>query len=75
MSSATLQASSCAPGKRIASQPARSERLRVEYFDLRIAHEILRVECENAIQSVLYHRGNQARVMNTAANNLMGAYQ
>jgi hypothetical protein len=50
MSSATLPASSFTPGKRTAgSPPARSERLRIEYFDLRIAREILRVEGENAI--------------------------
>jgi hypothetical protein len=36
-----------------------------------IAREILRIEGEKAIQPVLYHRGNQARVMNTAANYLV----
>jgi hypothetical protein len=41
--------------------PACSERLRVDYFDLRIVREILRIEGEKVIQPVLYHRGNQAR--------------
>ena len=56
---------------RVLITPACLERLRVDYFDLRVAREILRIEGEKAIQPVLYHRGNQARVMNTAANYLM----